>query len=88
MKFKDKRITSESQPESSETGSSETSETATFTMPKDALTKPESVKYGVGCIVCGELTATAPQASYLPQFTMCDKCKKAIIKVRKMLEEE
>lgn len=83
MKFKDKRITSESQPESSAAPGTEM-----HTAPSDAtFAEPEPDKYGIGCIICGELAATAPYPSGLPKFAICDNCKKAIIKLRKMIEE-
>ena len=83
MRFKDKRMTSESQTESSAA-----LETEMSTKPSDAtFTEPEPDRYGIGCIICGELAATAPYPSGLPKFAICDNCKKAIIKLRKMIEE-
>lgn len=83
MRFKDKRITLEPQTELSVAPEAEMSTKPSYVTSPE----PEPDKYGIGCIICGELAATASYPSGLPKFAICDNCRKAIIKLRKMLEE-
>jgi hypothetical protein len=64
------------------------SETYYETKSLDSLeTLPEiSDQLAVSCLVCGE--SVPAKTFYQPEFVICEKCKKAILKVRKMFEED
>lgn len=47
----------------------------------------ENLKSYTKCIICGDLVAFNMTAQE-PSAHVCDNCKKAILKLRKMLEEE
>lgn len=62
---------------------------ATFTKPTHIINGSFSAKFLVPCLICGEKTelpATLTLTSN--EVVICDKCKKAILKVRKMLEDK
>ena len=63
------------------------SETYHETKSFDSLgTLPElSDQLAVSCLICGE--SIPAKTLYQPEFVVCKKCKKAILKLRKMLEE-
>ena len=46
----------------------------------------EAEGLSTSCLICGE--SVPAKTFYQQEFVICEKCKKAILKVRKMLEEE
>jgi len=52
--------------------------------PWDQMPEPKGL-YGTRCIICGE---EHPVSIFHEGPFVCDKCKKAVMKMRKLLEEE
>lgn len=49
------------------------------------INKPVELQTYTKCIICGEPVKVSMQDNY---SKICDKCKKAVLKLRKMLEDE
>jgi Fe2+ or Zn2+ uptake regulation protein len=46
----------------------------------------EAEGLSTSCLICGE--SVPAKTLYQPEFVICEKCKKAILKLRKMLEDK
>ncbi len=53
----------------------------------DGTIKSENLKSYTKCIICGDLVAFN-MAAQEPSAHVCENCKRAILKLRKMLEED
>lgn len=67
-----------------------------FTFCSDVFTKPTRIingsfssKFLATCLICGEETELPVTIGLSnTEITVCDKCKKAVLKIRKMLESD
>ena len=46
------------------------------------------IYYAIDCMICGESTPFAQISSHHYQYAICDKCKKAVLYVRKQMEDK